>query len=406
MPLAPGVRLGANEVLGLIGAGGTGGVYRARDTRLGREVAVKVLPADIAAGPEHQAVVREVFRNLVTALGTRVVVDLKELLSAYRERAAYFPCGGRAPAPGLHERDPPASGRGVPGDRAVLGADRAREGATPLVSPVPASPLAWFLPLAAALLALLAAPAARAQDVAFLPDAALHLEGARYAPSEVELDWTTWIGAGLGLVSVRGATAYFAGDMETILGHERKQFDADQVNYHLEGGIRFPVGSSLLVPFLHHVSRHLIDRPKTPNVDWNLVGLRLVGDLPDAFPLPTRYAVGVGHTVETAYVAYEWELTARIEAKVWRWSRGEAYLRIAARAVTTKSTPALPRDAFLDFAAEGGMRVARGGRHLDVFVAYEHRNDVYVLNPGFRDRTLFGLRLASSPEAYLDPVWP
>jgi serine/threonine protein kinase len=50
--LAAGSRLGPYEILAAIGAGGMGEVYRARDTRLGREAAVKVLPQSLAANEE------------------------------------------------------------------------------------------------------------------------------------------------------------------------------------------------------------------------------------------------------------------------------------------------------------------------------------------------------------------
>jgi serine/threonine protein kinase len=55
MTLAAGERLGPYEILAPIGAGGMGEVYRARDTKLDREVAIKVLPAALAQHPDRLA---------------------------------------------------------------------------------------------------------------------------------------------------------------------------------------------------------------------------------------------------------------------------------------------------------------------------------------------------------------
>ncbi len=78
MALDPGARLGPYEILGPLGAGGMGEVYRARDTRLGREVAVKILPPEVAGSTgSRERFVREA--QVVSSLNHRHICTLHDV---------------------------------------------------------------------------------------------------------------------------------------------------------------------------------------------------------------------------------------------------------------------------------------------------------------------------------------
>ncbi len=81
MPVAAGVRLGAYEVLGPIGSGGMGEVYRARDARLGREVAIKVLPTERLSDPVRRARFEQEART-ASSLNHPNIVTIHEIESA------------------------------------------------------------------------------------------------------------------------------------------------------------------------------------------------------------------------------------------------------------------------------------------------------------------------------------
>src|SRR5262249_5727732 len=98
MALGPGTRLGPYEILSSLGAGGMGEVYRARDTKLGRDVAIKILPAALAADPaartrferEAQAVAALSHPNILGIFDFGIEYDVPfavmELLDGYTLR--------------------------------------------------------------------------------------------------------------------------------------------------------------------------------------------------------------------------------------------------------------------------------------------------------------------------------
>src|SRR3977135_2788076 len=78
MALAPGTKLGSYEIIAPLGAGGMGEVYRARDTHLGRSVAIKILPAAFSADSDRLRRFEEEARS-ASALNHPNIVTIHEL---------------------------------------------------------------------------------------------------------------------------------------------------------------------------------------------------------------------------------------------------------------------------------------------------------------------------------------
>ena len=242
----------------------------------------------------------------------------------------------------------------------------------------------------ALVLCVLASPAL-ASTLDLLPDARLQVAGARYVPAERNLDWTTWIGAGVGLVRVGKVTAFGNADVETVIGSAFRTIDANQANYHLELGARCRLGELTATPFFHHVSRHYVDRPKDRSVDWNTLGLRVSGET-GVSGRSLRFLLSLGHTTQASLPRYGWEAVGELETDVLKMGAGTLFLRVRERFVTAEATEAQPRGDFLDSLVEGGSRWNRGGRAFEGYLAFERRNDVFIEAPGVRDRLLIGIR--------------
>src|SRR5689334_12260253 len=81
MALTSGIKLEPYEIISLLGAGGMGEVYRARDQRLGRDVAIKILPSALAADPDARARFRREAKAISTLIHPHIctIHDVGEL---------------------------------------------------------------------------------------------------------------------------------------------------------------------------------------------------------------------------------------------------------------------------------------------------------------------------------------
>ena len=226
----------------------------------------------------------------------------------------------------------------------------------------------WKLGLAAAVWILSSSDTA-AGDTKFLPFFGPRLEAARYAPADEQFSWVGWIGARVDVVERGKWVGYFDANVETILGHRVRSFEAVQTNYSLEGGLRRELGAGGVTTFFHHVSRHIPDRTKFQVVDWNFLGLAFDSPWPKAWDRRGAWFASAGFTTLSSGVDYDWEARAAFDIDAFRKGSHAVFVLADVRGVLANPSPGFSRGSFADFRAEAGYRRFQTSSQFALFTA-------------------------------------
>ncbi|MSO45694.1 MAG: hypothetical protein EXQ59_02860 [Acidobacteria bacterium] len=161
-------------------------------------------------------------------------------------------------------------------------------------------------------LVLVAVPVAAQPPIATPPGTAqfmsrydFHLSAASLAVDDDRFTWDTHFGGDFDFVDYVNGRLIFLADYQAVLGTEFRPFDPNQGNYTLGAAASVRVKGTELVGVLHHVSRHLGDRPKRLPIAWNEIDLRVLR----AFSMrgsTVDLRVDIGKVIARANVDYDW----------------------------------------------------------------------------------------------------
>jgi hypothetical protein len=205
--------------------------------------------------------------------------------------------------------------------------------------------------------------------------------------------WDTHFGGSLDLIDyVRGRASILI-DYQAVLGNEFRPFDPNQGNYILEASASGRAGAVEIAGVLHHVSRHLSDRPKRPAIAWNTLGgrvLRRVSSGAATFDASFELA----RVVQRAFVDYTWIGGAEVQVRrdvnphvaVFAHAAGQLY-------GVTDGQPS--RGAQRAGMVEAGVRLNGPRGALELFAGLERRIDAYPLERVPHHWGLAGFRLLS-----------
>jgi hypothetical protein len=236
-------------------------------------------------------------------------------------------------------------------------------------------------------------PEAPAASPDFLTHYNFHLSVDALSIDDPRFSWQTHFGGDVDLVDYVVGRANILMDYEAVLGDQLRLFDPNQGNYTLEASASLRAGATEIAGMLHHVSRHLSDRPKNFAIAWNVVGVRAL----------RRVTVGgatidlqgsAGRVIARAYVDYTWTGDADVvihqpvnaHVGVFAHGLGEVF----------GVDPALAgRDTQRGGRVEGGLRLNGRAGAVEFFAGVERRVDADPLDRQ-RQRWIFaGFRFVS-----------
>jgi hypothetical protein len=246
------------------------------------------------------------------------------------------------------------------------------------------SPLTCCAALALAFFVLSPLPARAQQPVdaprapAFLSRYDFHLSAATLSSDDTRFSWDTHFGGEVDAVDyVIGRTSAIM-DYQAVLGSQLRVFDPNQGNYTLEVSSSLRFGGVEVAGMLHHVSRHLSDRPKTLAIAWNILGARVLNHTTRGATTIDSYA-DLGRISQKAYVDYAW--TGNADVKVRRQLRPlvAVYADATAHLIGIDSARSA-RDAQKGGTLEGGVRWGGTEGVAELYAGYERRVDADPLD--------------------------
>jgi hypothetical protein len=231
----------------------------------------------------------------------------------------------------------------------------------------------------------------------FLPRYDFHMVIARLIhdlpPTEERYSWDSHFGGSFDLVDYVYGRGTVTIDYQAVMGKEYRPFDPNQGNYTLEAVVSARVAGVELAGGLHHVSRHLSDRPKARAVAWNeILGRVLKRVSIDGTTIDLDF--DAGRVTQHSFVDYTWIGQANVLVRHPVKPAVGLFAQASGQLFAVDGTvPNRGRQA--GWLAEAGVRLNGKGGGLEIFAGFERRIDAYPLEREALYWGLVGFRLLS-----------